>query len=113
MTLSSLYLVYGREADSINEALHEPVSYLSGVYFPQSALQFPAAIQIAASLIPLTIGMDALRRTLFLGQGIGEIYFHIGVLALMAGVLLVSSQKMLKLLEERGRKAGTISVRIR
>jgi ABC-2 type transport system permease protein len=112
MALSSLYLVYGREADSINEALHEPVSYLSGVYFPQSAL-FPGAVQIAASLIPLTIGMDALRRTLFLGQGVGEISFDIGLLALMAGVLLVLSQKMLKVLEERGRRAGTISVRIR
>lgn len=113
MALSSLYLVYGREADSINEALHEPVSYLSGVYFPQSALQFPAAVQIAASLIPLTVGMDALRRTLFLGEGVAQIPLHIGLLALMAGVLLVLSQKLLKVLEERGRKVGTISVRIR
>jgi len=113
MALSSLYLVYGREADSIKEALHEPVSFLSGVYFPQQMLQFPAAVQIAASLIPLTIGMDALRRTLFSGEGLQQISFHIGVLALMAGVLLVLSQRMLKFLEERGRKAGTISVRIR
>ncbi len=113
MALSSLYLVYGREADSINEALHEPVSYLSGVYFPQSALQFPAAVQIAASLIPLTIGMDALRRTLFLSEGIQQIPLHLLTLAVMAGVLLLLSQKALKILEERGRRAGTISVRIR
>src|SRR2546428_10513841 len=36
MALSSLYLAYGREADSVNEALHEPVSLISGVYFPST-----------------------------------------------------------------------------
>src|SRR3989441_2819464 len=30
MALSSLFLVYGREADSVNEALHEPVSFRVG-----------------------------------------------------------------------------------
>src|SRR2546430_5447949 len=64
MALSSLYLVYGREADSVNEALHEPVSFLSGVYFP-SSLAFPAALQAVVLIIPLAVGMDALQRTLF------------------------------------------------
>src|SRR5437667_6097944 len=64
MALSSLYLVYGREADSVNEALHEPVSFLSGVYFPAS-LAFPAVLQAIALVIPLAVGMDALQRTLF------------------------------------------------
>ena len=113
MALSSLYLVYGREADSINEALHEPVSYLSGVYFPQSVPQFPFAVQIAASLIPLTIGMNGLRKALFLNAGVTEIWPELVILSLMAGVLLFASQKALKILEERGRRAGTISVRLR
>jgi len=64
MALSSLYLVYGREADSVNEALHEPVSFLSGVYFP-SSLAFPAVLQAIVLIIPLAVGMDALQRTLF------------------------------------------------
>src|SRR5205809_492697 len=64
MALSSLYLAYGREADSVNEALHEPVSFLSGVYFP-SSLAFPAALQAVVLIIPLAVGMDALQRTLF------------------------------------------------
>jgi len=34
MALSSLYLTYGREAESMNEVLQEPVSMLSGLYFP-------------------------------------------------------------------------------
>src|SRR5437879_11930764 len=62
MALSSLYLVYGREADSVNEALHEPVSFLSGVYFP-SSLAFPAALQAIVLILPLAVVIDALQRT--------------------------------------------------
>ncbi len=115
MALSSLYLVYGREADSVNEALHEPVSFLSGVYFPVLGIpQFPLAIQAVAALIPLTIGMDALRRTLFSSHfQLDMIYLHIVALSLMALILLAAASKALKLLEERGRRSGTISVRLR
>src|SRR5947209_20031061 len=82
MMLSSLYLAYGREAESINEALHEPVSLISGVYFPSigNFSPFPFSVQVFASLIPLTIGMDALRRALFFSQGLSSIYLHLIVL---------------------------------
>ena len=114
MALSSLYLVYGREADSVNEALHEPVSFLSGVYFPSSSV-FPSGVQAVLLLIPLAVGMDALRATLFPG-GIADfpaIYRDIIVLAIMGVVLLIAASKALKVLEEKGRKAGTIAVRLR
>jgi len=117
MALSSLYLAYGREADSVNEALHEPVSLLSGVYFPSTGgfSPFPLAVQAGASLIPLTLGMDALRRTLFFGQGFGELYLDLELLALavMGVVLLFASSKALKFLENKGRRTGTIAVRQR
>src|SRR6266849_11182936 len=117
MALSSLYLAYGREADSVNEALHEPVSLISGVYFPSTGgfSPFPLAVQAGASLIPLTLGMDALRRTLFFGQGFGESYLDLELLALaiMGVVLLFASSKALKFLENKGRRTGTIAVRQR
>ncbi len=117
MALSSLYLAYGREADSVNEALHEPVSLISGVYFPSTGgfSPFPLAVQAGASLIPLTLGMDALRRTLFFGQGFGELYLDLELLALavMGVVLLFASSKALKFLENKGRRTGTIAVRQR
>src|SRR5205807_3059515 len=117
MMLSSLYLAYGREAESINEALHEPVSLISGVYFPSigNFSPFPLAVQAGASLIPLTLGMDALRRTLFFGQGFGELYLDLELLALavMAVVPLFASSKALKFLENKGRRTGTIAVRQR
>src|SRR6266702_1658572 len=117
MALSSLDLAYGREADSVNEALHEPVSLISGVYFPSTGgfSPFPLAVQAGASLIPLTLGMDALRRTLFFGQGFGELYLDLELfsLAIMGVVLLFASSKALKYLENKGRRTGTISVRQR
>jgi ABC-2 type transport system permease protein len=115
MALSSLYLVYGREAESMNEVLQEPVSMLSGLYFPSIGSQspFPFALQAAASLIPLTIGMDALRKTLFGGEGATQVLPNLIVLAAMALVFLGLSTYALKALEEKGRKDGTISVRIR
>ena len=113
MALSSLYLAYGREAESVNEALHEPVSLLSGVYFPSGVSLFPPAIQVVASLIPLTIGMDALRRTLFNSEDLASVYPHILALSAMAAVLLVLAEKALKRLEEKGRRTGSISVRLR
>jgi ABC-2 type transport system permease protein len=120
MVLASLYLVYGREAEAMNEAIHEPVSLLSGVYFPSIGgfSPFPLALQAAASLIPLTIGMDALRRELFTLPGqtpadLSAIYLHLIVLGAMAIVLQLVARKSLKALEEKGRRTGSISVRQR
>ncbi|HZY94679.1 MAG TPA: ABC transporter permease [Candidatus Bathyarchaeia archaeon] len=120
MALSSLYLVYGREADSVNEALHEPVSFLSGVYFDPA--RFPAgatALQAVALLIPLGVGMDALRKTLFPSsqlmpqQVVQTIIPNIVLLSLMGAILLFGASKALKILEQKGRKTGSISVRLR
>src|SRR5438876_482859 len=115
LALSPLYLVYGREADSVNEALHEPVSFLSGVYFP-SSLAFPAALQAVVLIIPLAVGMDALQRTLFSlnstrATDLTPVYRDLLLLAIMGITLLFAASKALKILEEKGRRAGTIAVR--
>lgn len=118
MALSALYLAYGREAESVNEALQEPVSLVSGMYFPSvgsGISPFPFAVQAAASLIPLTIGMDALRQSLGFPLRVPFIplYVEAGILALMATVLLFGSNRALKFLENKGRKTGSISMRQR
>jgi ABC-2 type transport system permease protein len=115
MVLSSLYLVYGREAEAFNEALQEPVQLLSGIYFPVYSPVMPLAIQVVASVIPLTIGMDALRRTIFSNTTTDPnfVMMEILVLFIMAIILLFTSQRSLRALEERGRKSGTIAVRQR
>ncbi len=114
MLLSSLFLAYGREAESLNNAVESPVSLLAGLYYPSigSGSPFPFAVQAVASLIPLTIGMDALRRALN-SQGAETVYIELVVLAGMAMVLLVTAKKALDVLRERGRRQGTLTVRLR
>lgn len=99
----------------MNNVLQEPVSMVSGLYFPAigGASPFPFAIQAVASLIPLTIGMDALRKSLFRGMDVGSIWPSLVTLAVMAVIFLVISNFALKALENRGRRDGTIAVRIR
>ncbi len=115
MVLSSLYLAYGREAEAINDALHEPVSVISGIYFPSvgGASPFPFLVQAIAYVIPLTVGMDALRRTLFFSQGLGAIYPHLIALGAMALLLLLISSRTMLALENKGRRDGTLTVRLR
>ncbi len=115
MTLSSLYLTYGREAESINNVLQDPVSMLSGLYFPSigAGSPFPIAIQAVASLIPLTIGMEALRSSLFEGMGFQSVWPNLAALGVMAVVFLGLSKLALDALERLGRRDGTIAVRIR
>ncbi len=113
MILSSLYLVYGREADAVNEALHEPVSFMSGLYFPMTSVPFLSILHAVALLIPLTIGMDALRLTLFNNSGLDIIWPHLVALAAIGLGLLWASSKALNILEEKGRRVGTIAVRQR
>jgi len=62
MLLASLFLYYSREAWHLSNALQEPVNFLSGLYFPVKALG--AYVGGAASLIPLTLGLDAMRQVL-------------------------------------------------
>jgi ABC-2 type transport system permease protein len=66
MTLSSVFLLYGREAWHTANALQEPVYFLSGLYFPIRSLGAFGAV--AAGILPLTLGTDALRQVL-LGPG--------------------------------------------
>lgn len=114
MLMASLYLAYGREAESLNEAVQEPVSLLSGMYFPSIGRfsPFPFAIQAIASLIPLTIGMDSLREVLFFAGGLSKVYPSLLILGGMAVILLVVATKALHALEEKGRREGTLAVRM-
>ena len=115
MLLSSLYLAYGREAESLNNAIGEPINLLSGLYFPSigAGSPFPFAVQIVASLIPLTIGMDALRKSVFETGNVSTVWFDLALLAAMAAILLFLGDKALKILEERGRRQGTLVVRLK
>ena len=59
MMLASAYLLFGREAWHISNLAQEPIYLVSGFYFPIKNLSF--WIAAAASIIPLTLGLDGMR----------------------------------------------------
>src|SRR6266571_7277082 len=61
--LASLYLLYNREVWVFQEMIQEPISLVTGFYFPIRTLG--GFVGGAASLIPLTLGLDAMRQLLF------------------------------------------------
>src|SRR5512140_673214 len=63
MMTASLFLLLSREADHLTQLAMEPVFLVSGLYFPIKSLNFWVAA--AASIIPLTLGLDAMRQLLF------------------------------------------------
>ena len=62
-TSGSIFLAAGREAWHLANLLQEPIYLVSGFYFPVKSLGFWAAN--FASLVPLTLGLDARRQLLF------------------------------------------------
>ncbi len=63
MMSASLFLLLSREADHLAQLATEPVYLVSGFYFPIKSFNF--WIAAAASIIPLTLGLDAMRQLIF------------------------------------------------
>ena len=111
MTLASLFLLYGREAWHVCNALQEPVFLLSGLYFPIRALGTLGAL--AAGLVPLGLGVDAMRQVL-LGadaRGLLPMRTEVAVLAGLAAVFLVLARAALEYLESLSKREGRLTQR--
>jgi len=111
MTFSSLFLLYGREAWHVSNALQEPVYFISGLYFPIRTLGPLAAV--AAGLVPLTLGVDALRQVL-LGEGARgflPVAAETAILAGFAAAFLVLARVALTHLEALSKREGRLTQR--
>ena len=92
----------------------EPIYLVSGIFFPIKALG--TWIAIGASLIPMTLGMDAIRQLAFPnGPTLGflavevELLILIGLTVIFIGAALVALRK----LEVEGRRNGRLTERRR
>src|SRR5215472_10371621 len=98
MMLASLFLFYGREAWHLGNALQEPVYFLSGFYFPVRALG--AYVAGAASVLPLTLGLDAIRQLLLPGTySLIPPGLEAGAIALQLGLYVFGAQAALRYME--------------
>ena len=111
MTLSSVFLLYGREAWHLCNALQEPVYFLSGQYFPLRTLGTLGGV--AAGIIPLALGIDAMRQVLIHGaaRGLLPVGTEVAILAAFAAVFLYGSRVALKYLEDLSKREGRLTQR--
>ncbi len=112
MLFSSLFMLYGREAWHGVTLLQEPVHLLSGFFFPVRNLGFFVAL--GASLIPLTLGLDAMRQLAFEAgpkSAFVNVNIELGALVILCVLFLVVSKYALEFMEKLGKKEGRLTLR--
>lgn len=114
MMFASVFLASGREAWHLSNLLQEPIYLASGFYFPVRSMGFWVAT--FASIIPLTLGLDAMRQLLFskeAAMGFLSVPLELGILGVLAVVFITGAYFMLRKLEEIGRRQGRLIERRR
>jgi ABC-2 type transport system permease protein len=110
MMLASLFLLLSREAWHLSNLATEPVYLVSGFYFPIKSLNFWVAA--AASLLPLTLGMDAMRQLVFAsGPSLGflSVSLEIIILTVLSVVFLIAARFLLKHMEKLAIREGRLT----
>ncbi|MGQ4891036.1 MAG: ABC transporter permease [Candidatus Njordarchaeia archaeon] len=112
MMFASLYLMWGREAWQVSSLMEEPIFLVSGFYFPVKMLGF--WVSTVASLIPITIGLDAMRQLLFPSSwkwALMPITWEILILSIMSIVFPIIAKKLLDFMEMWSRREGRLTLR--
>ncbi len=113
MMLASLFLMWGREAWHLTQLLVEPVYFVSGLNFPIARLGVLGSVAI--SILPLAVGLDAMRQLAFAGAaypiGTPPPAIEAAILVAMVVVFVLLSRWTLAVLERMARAEGRLSVR--
>jgi ABC-2 type transport system permease protein len=109
MLFASVFLAAGREAWHLSNLLQEPIYLVSGFNFPIRSLPF--WVVTFASIIPLTLGLDAMRQLLFAsGPSLGflSVKIELFIVALLAVLFISGAYVALRQLESIGRREGRL-----
>ncbi|HKG57927.1 MAG TPA: ABC transporter permease [Candidatus Limnocylindrales bacterium] len=113
MILAALFLVWGREAFHLTQGLMEPVYFVSGLNFPVARLGIVGALAIG--VMPLAVGLDAMRQLAFAGtdypKGTPSPGVEALILVVMVAVSLLLARWILRRLEQVARREGRLSLR--
>ena len=110
MMMASAFLLFGREAWHMANLAQEPIFLASGFYFPIKSLPFWVAA--GASIIPLTLGMDAMRQLVFptgFQFGFMTVRLEIIILAVLSVVFVVTAKILLAYIEKIAVREGRIT----
>jgi ABC-2 type transport system permease protein len=100
------FFVLTRAADQMAAALQAPIRFFSGVVFPVSAL--PQLLQFVSYILPVTYGIQAMRKAVLTGGNIASISYEITSLYIFALILTVAGYFTLKALEKQAKRKGTL-----
>ena len=111
MILSSLFLLWGREAWYTATLFQEPIHLLSGFYFPVRALG--AVTAGLASLLPITLGLDGIRQILYgkAAHGLLPLWTIPPLQVLLLAIFLYLAHRSLALMENLGKREGRLTLR--
>ncbi len=112
MLASSLFMLFGREAWHTANLFQEPVYFLTGFYFPVRSLGSLTAM--AASAIPLTLGLDAIRQLIFSGNAVNPLFtVRTEVLLLIVATVILNwaALKALRYMEYLGKSTGRLTLK--
>ncbi len=110
MMFSSLFLLLNREAWHLASLAQEPIYLLSGFYFPLKSLGFWLAA--GASIIPLAVGMDAMRQLVFpSGPSLGflSVPIELGILVILSVIFLIGARFLLAHMERLAIREGRLT----
>lgn len=110
MMTASIFLLLSREAWHIANLAQEPIFLVSGFYFPIKILPF--WVSAAASVIPLTLGLDAMRQLVFAGSStLGFLSTRIEalILAVLGLVFIIAAKILLDYMEKLSIREGRIT----
>jgi len=112
MLFASVFLLFGRDAWQVNNVLQEPVYLLSGFYFPVRS--FGVLVATLASILPLTLGLDAMRQLVFASGptlGFVSVPVETGVLVALAVGFILGARFWLGAVERLAVREGTLTDR--
>jgi len=110
MMTSSLFLLLSREAWHISNLAQEPIYLASGFYFPIKSFNFWVAA--TASIIPLTLGLDAMRQLVFPSGallGFLDVKIEIMILLVLMVGFISSARIMLTKMERLAIREGRLT----
>ena len=110
MMTASIFLLLSREAWHIANLAQEPVFLVSGFYFPIKFLPF--WVSAAASIIPLTLGLDGMRQLVFAtGPILGflDVKIEAFILAGLGVIFLAGARLLLAYMEKLAIREGRIT----
>jgi ABC-2 type transport system permease protein len=112
MAASSVYFLVGRIGIKLNMILMEPVYFLSGLFFPVN--KFSRGLLVLAALVPLTLGLDGVRQLSIRSQtpiGFLSPSVEAAILLAMTLVFTAGAVRLMRVLEQKGKRDGTMTLR--